>query len=173
MDLKKHKQEDLVMAGKDVFRLIISIAVSQSAGLIGSIFTRSELQSTWYAALQKPSFQPPGWVFAPVWITLYTLMGIAAFLVWRKGLSSRKVQLALMIFLVQLILNTLWSLLFFGLNWPLGGLVDIVILWVAILLTIIAFKDISKPAALMLIPYILWVTFALVLNFEIWRLNRP
>ena len=166
------KREDFVMITKDMLRLIISIAVAQSAGLIGSIFTRTELQSTWYATLQKPSFQPSDWIFAPVWITLYTLMGIAAFLVWRKGLSSKKIQLALMIFLVQLILNTLWTLLFFGLNWPLGGLVDIAILWIAILLTIITFKDISKPAAILLIPYILWVTFALVLNFEIWRLNR-
>jgi tryptophan-rich sensory protein len=160
------------MTGKDVLRLIVSIGVSQLAGLIGSFFTRTELQSTWYTTLQKPSFQPPGWLFGPVWITLYTLMGIAAFLVWRKGLESKKVQLALLIFLVQLVLNTLWSILFFGMHWPLGGLFDIILLWFAILLMIFTFKDISKPAAILLIPYILWVTFALVLNFELWRLNR-
>jgi tryptophan-rich sensory protein len=160
------------MAGKEIFQLVVSIVVAQSAGLIGSIFTRNEIPNAWYAGLQKPAFQPPGWLFAPVWIGLYLLMGVAAFLVWRNGLCSKKVQSALLLFLIQLVLNAAWTFLFFGLHWPLGGLIDIAILWVMILLTMAAFKDVSRTATILLIPYILWVTFAMALNFELWRLNH-
>jgi benzodiazapine receptor len=154
----------------DLLRLAVSIAVCQLAGFVGSVFTRISV-GTWYAALKKPSFTPPNWVFSPVWITLFVLMGIAAFLVWNKGLSDQKVKTALGIFAVQLILNVLWSVMFFGLRSPLAGLIEIAVLWVAILLTILYFFKVSNTAGILLIPYFLWVSFAAVLNFSIWKLN--
>jgi benzodiazapine receptor len=153
-----------------ISKLIASIVVCQLAGVIGSIFTRSAIPA-WYATLKKPSFTPPNWVFSPVWITLFVLMGIAAFLVWNKGLSDQRVKTALGIFVVQLILNVLWSAMFFGLRSPLAGLIEISVLWVAILLTILYFFRVSEAAGILLIPYILWVSFAAVLNFSIWKLN--
>lgn len=154
----------------DLLRLAVSIAICQLAGFVGSVFTRISV-GTWYAALKKPSFTPPNWVFSPAWITLFVLMGIAAFLVWNKGLSDHKVKIALSIFAVQLILNVLWSAMFFGLRSPLAGLIEIAVLWIAILLTILYFFRVSNTAGMLLIPYILWVSFAAVLNFSIWRLN--
>ena len=154
----------------EIARLVASIVICQGAGLIGSVFTTPAIP-TWYAALRKPSFSPPNWLFAPVWITLFTLMGVSAFLVWRRGLDDPQVKIALTIFAIQLILNTSWSLVFFGLRSPLGGLIVISVLWVAILLTILNFFKISTTAGIVLMPYILWVSFAGVLNLFIWRLN--
>jgi len=151
-------------------KLITSIIVCQLTGVLGSIFTRPAIP-TWYATLKKPSFTPPDGVFSPVWITLFVLMGIAAFLVWNKGLSDQRVKIALSIFVVQLILNVLWSVMFFGLRSPLVGLIEIVVLWVVILLSILYFLKVSNIAGILLVPYILWVSFAAVLNFSIWRLN--
>jgi len=142
-----------------------------AAGAIGSIFTRSAIP-TWFVTLEKPVFSPPNWLFAPVWTLLYILMGIAAFLVWRKGLGNGQVRSALIVFLIQLILNTLWSVVFFGLESPLFGLVIISVLWVVILVTVIQFFNISRAASMLLWPYLLWVTFAAVLNSSIWLLNR-
>ena len=153
-----------------ISKLITSIVICQLAGVVGSIFTTPAIP-TWYATLRKPSFTPPNWVFSPVWITLFVLMGIAAFLVWNKGLSDQKVKTALSIFAVQLILNVLWSVMFFGLRSPLAGLIEIAVLWMAILLTILYFFKVSHVAGILLIPYILWVSFAAVLNASIWRLN--
>jgi benzodiazapine receptor len=155
---------------RDIVEAVVSIVVCQAAGLIGSIATFPSIP-TWYASLDKPPFNPPNWVFGPVWTTLYTLMGIAAFLVWRKGIRNREVKIALGIFVVQLVLNTLWSVVFFGLNSLAGGLVVIVVLWIAILLTIITFFRMSKVAGALLVPYILWVSFATILNFSLWQLN--
>jgi tryptophan-rich sensory protein len=155
---------------RNILKLVVSIVVSQCAGLIGSAFTTPAIP-TWYAALEKPFFTPPSWLFAPAWITLYVLMGIAAFLVWRLGLDDRRVRAALMIFLIQLVLNTLWSVAFFGLQSPLYGFIVIILLWLAILLTIHSFTRISRLAAWLLVPYILWVSFASVLNISIWVLN--
>lgn len=160
------------MAGlHDVAKLAISIVVSQMAGVIGSIFTARTV-SSWYLTLKKPGWTPPSGVFAPVWISLYLLMGISAFLVWRKGLGHEWVKTALVLFLIQLALNTLWSAAFFGATSPLAGLFVIVALWVAILATTIAFLRISVVAGLLLIPYISWVGFAAVLNWSIYSLNR-
>ncbi len=125
----------------------------------------------WYSQLQKPDWNPPNWVFGPVWTTLFVLMGIAAFLVWRKGLERKDVKIALSIFIGQLVLNTLWSMIFFGLHSPGGALVEIMFLWLAIVATIITFAKVSKPAAWILTPYILWVSFAAYLNYSIWILN--
>mgnify|MGYP005838745009 CR=1 FL=1 len=154
----------------EVLKLVISVVVCLLAGFIGSFFTTPSIP-TWYATLKKPPFSPPNWLFAPVWTTLFVLMGISAFLVWRRGLDDRLVRIALGIFGVQLILNILWSAMFFGLKSPLAGLIDISILWIAILLTIINFFKISQVASFLLIPYILWVSFAAFLNFSLWRLN--
>jgi len=154
----------------NIVKLIISIVVCQCAGIIGSVFTTPAIP-TWYATLQKPVFTPPSWLFAPAWITLYLLMGIAAFLIWRIGLSERRVKVALSIFLIQLALNALWSVVFFGLQSPLYGFIVIIVLWFMILLTMLRFARISSVAAWLLVPYILWVSFASVLNISIWVLN--
>jgi benzodiazapine receptor len=154
----------------EIPKLVISLGVCQLAGFIGSIFTRPAI-STWYAELQKPRFTPPDYVFGPVWISLYILMGIAAFLIWRKGFHHRVVKRALAIFGVQLVLNALWSFLFFGLRSPLAGLIGIFILGVAIILTVRSFLMVSRPAGLLLSPYFLWVSFATGLNLSIWWLN--
>jgi tryptophan-rich sensory protein len=140
------------------------------AGIIGSIFTTPAIP-TWYANINKPTFRPPNWVFAPVWTTLFLLMGIALFLIWKKGLKRKDVKIAFSVFTFHLLLNTLWSILFFGLKSPFAAFIEIIFLWIAILISIILFFRISKIAAYLLIPYILWVSFASVLNFAIWRLN--
>lgn len=171
----------------NTLKLIIAIFVSELAGVIGSVFTASSIP-TWYAGLNKPALNPSSWVFGPVWTTLFVLMGIAAWLVWRKldgkqrnggiaavapGLSSndKKIKIALGIFVGQLVLNTLWSIIFFGLQNPGAAFVEIIFLWLAILATITVFARISRPAAWLLAPYILWVSFASYLNFAIWTLN--
>ncbi len=151
-------------------RLVLSIMICQAAGIIGSIFTSSSV-STWYTTLTKPEFTPPGSVISAVWLVLFTLMGISLFLVWREGLSRQEVKSALVIFAAQLIVNVLWSGAFFGLRSPLAGMIVIAVLWALILLTIAKFWSISKTAALLLVPYILWVSFAAFLNYSIWRLN--
>jgi len=166
-----HCEEETTVSPRDILKLVVSIIACLAAGAIGSIFTRSAIP-TWYATLEKPTFNPPNWLFAPVWTLLYLLMGIAAFLVWRKGLENRQVRIALIVFLVQLILNALWSVVFFGLESPLYGLIVIVALWVAILFTVLKFYRVSLAASVLLWPYLLWVTFAAVLNSSIWLLNR-
>ncbi|MDD3178827.1 MAG: tryptophan-rich sensory protein [Opitutaceae bacterium] len=125
----------------------------------------------WYALLQKPSWNPPGWVFGPVWTALYILMGVAAWLVWRRG-GFRVHRRPLGLFLIQLALNALWTPLFFGLHSPALAFVDIVALWLAIVATLAAFRSIHRGAALLLTPYLAWVSFAAILNFTIWQLNR-
>ena len=154
----------------NTFKLIIAIVVCELAGIIGSVFTTPSIAS-WYSTLIKPALNPPSWVFGPVWTTLFVLMGISVFLIWKKGLDRKDVKIALIVFIGQLVLNTLWSIIFFGLHSPGGALIEIVFLWLAILTTIVAFKKISKPAMWLLLPYILWVSFAMYLNFAIWTLN--
>jgi benzodiazapine receptor len=156
--------------GIKIFKLLVSILICQGAGAVGSFFT-SPVISSWYAGLEKPSFNPPNWIFAPVWTILFLLMGISLYLIWRRGLEDKKAKIAVFIFAIQLILNVLWSFLFFGLQSPLYAFVEIIILWLAILITIINFSKISKLAAYLLLPYILWVSFASVLNFSILILN--
>lgn len=155
----------------DVIRLIVCLAVTLGVGFAGSWFTAPAI-GTWYAALRKPAFTPPDWVFAPVWTVFYAMMGVAAFLVWRAGSSSRWVAPALIAFGAQLGLNLLWSVVFFGWRQPGWAMLDIVALWVMIVVTMVLFAKVSTPACWLLAPYIAWVTFASVLNFELWRLNR-
>ncbi len=158
------------MKNNNIVKLVACIAVCEIAGAIGAIFTFPAIE-TWYAGLQKPSFSPPNTVFGPVWTILYLLMGVSLYLIIKKGIKARQEKEAVIIFGVQLGLNFLWSILFFGLKSPLFALADIALLWVAILATIIAFFRISKKAAFLLVPYLLWVSFALVLNFTILILN--
>lgn len=163
---------------KDSLRLGISIAIPLMAGAIGSIFT-SESVSTWFQTIEKPSFSPPNWFFGPVWTTLYVMMGISLFLVWRattstttftKDRRSRKIS-AFIAFGSQLILNVSWSFLFFGLRSPQFAFVEIIILLISIVVTIVIFSKISKLAAILMLPYAGWVTFASFLNLQIWLLN--
>jgi len=153
----------------DILKLVVSIILCQLAGFLGSLFTTPAIP-TWYATLRKPFFTPPNWIFSPVWISLFLLMGISLFLVWRRQ-DHPKVKTALIFFFVQLILNILWSAAFFGLRSPLLGLIDIVLLWIAILLTTQHFLKVSRMAGFLLLPYLLWVGFAALLNFSLWILN--
>ena len=152
------------------FQVLIPIILCLAVGSIGSYFTVPSIP-TWYATLVKPSFSPPNFIFAPVWTTLYILMGISVYLVWSEGINKRAVKVAVGIFVVQLFLNLLWSVFFFGLRSPSLALAGIVILWIAILLTMIKFYKISKPAMYLLIPYLSWVSFATILNLFIVLLN--
>jgi tryptophan-rich sensory protein len=152
-----------------LFGVIVSVLIAQMAGAIGSFFTFSSVQS-WYAFLEKPFFAPPDWLFAPAWITLYTLMGIAAFLVWRKR-DAVKIKSALRFYSVQLVLNALWSVIFFGMRNPGLAFVEIVVLWLLILVATLKFFKVEKIAGYLFVPYLLWVTFAAILNFAVWRLN--
>ena len=152
-------------------RLGISLGVCLGAGGLGSMATRQSLMA-WYPQLIKPSFSPPDWLFAPVWTALYVMMGYAAYLVWQKKESAPGVKSALFMFGIQLALNTSWSFVFFKFQSLVGGLLVIVALWSTILLTIVKFSKISRRASSLLIPYLLWVSFATVLNFALWRLNK-
>lgn len=153
-----------------LLKLITAVLVCEGIGLISTPFTISAIQN-WYYYLNKPPFSPPNWVFGPVWSVLYFMMGISAYLIWIKGLKNKKEKVALIYFLIQLFINFLWSIIFFGLRSPILAFIDIIFLWLMIALTIRKFYTISKPAAYMLIPYFLWVSFALVLNFSIVMLN--
>jgi len=151
-------------------KLIAAILVCMLAGAIGSIFTAPAI-NTWYASIRKPWFNPPNWLFAPVWTTLFFLMGISLYIVWGKGLEKKEVKLAVSVFGIQLALNILWSFLFFGLQSPFLAFVEIVLLWLAILATMMLFYKVSKNAGLLLAPYLLWVSFAAFLNYNVLMLN--
>jgi benzodiazapine receptor len=153
-----------------IVKFFISIGIPLIAGLIGSAFTTPAIP-TWYATLVKPPLTPPSWVFGPAWTVLYILSGIALYLVWSKGWEHKNVQVAIAIFGVQLALNVLWSYLFFGLQSPFLALAEIILLWIAVLMTIWTFYRVSTPAAILLIPYIIWVTFAGYLTYGINVLN--
>jgi len=161
------------MGINNFLKLVAAVFVCQLAGIIGSISTFSAIP-TWYAGLAKPALNPPSWLFGPVWIMLYTLMGIALFLVYIKeevGEIGGKKTAALGAFGIQLFLNALWSIIFFGLHDPFFALVNIVLLWLAIAWTMIVFYKISRPAAYLLLPYIVWVSIAAYLNYSLWILN--
>ncbi|MBP9718550.1 tryptophan-rich sensory protein [Candidatus Gracilibacteria bacterium] len=151
-------------------QLAFCVVVVELAGIVGSLFTIPSIP-TWYATLQKPLLSPPSWVFGPVWTALYFLMGVSLFLVLRKGVKERRVKEAALIFCIQLGLNVLWSLLFFGLHSPILALIDIIALWFSIGWTIVVFYKLSRPAGLLLIPYLAWVSFASYLNYAIWIIN--
>ena len=155
----------------NVRNLLVSIIVCQAAGLIGSLFTFAAIP-TWYASLAKPSFSPPNWLFGPVWTTLYIFMGVAMYLVWQKGTKKKDVRQALTLFIIHLVFNAGWSIVFFGLQSMLGGMVALIILWGFIVAVIREFYRIDRRAAYLLIPYLVWVSFAGVLNFSLLLLNQ-
>jgi len=152
-------------------KIIISVIICLLAGGLGSVATQTSVH-TWYTTIEKPFFNPPNWVFAPVWTTLFVLMGIAAALVWHKGFYHKWVKTALYHFGFQLILNVSWSMLFFGLQQIFPALLVVFGLFILLLFTFKWFKVVHKTAAYLLLPYIAWVGFAFVLNFSIWLLNR-
>jgi tryptophan-rich sensory protein len=173
-------------------KLVVSIIVCEGAGMVGAIFTTPAIAG-WYAGLNKPSINPPSWVFAPVWTALFLLMGISLYLVWLKKFTPRPLKNprvkvwnkltqkfltgswqkanVVLVFAVQLVLNVLWSIIFFGWHQPGIAFFELLTLWFAILYTIVNFYRVSKPAAYLLVPYLLWVTFAGLLNYFLWTLN--
>jgi len=155
---------------KPALKLIAALVISGSAGAVGTLFTISAIPA-WYATLAKPALNPPTWVFGPVWTALYALMGIAAFLVWNKGWGRADVRKALGFFLLQLALNAVWSIIFFGWHDILSAFICIAALWLTIVWTMMLFYRISKPTMYILLPYILWVSFAAYLNYSILMLN--
>lgn len=181
------------MKFKNFVKLFISIIVCELAGVAGSIFTSSEIAG-WYKGIRKPDFNPPGWIFGPAWTLLFVLMGISLYLVWvnkweiRNKISVDKKEIwnplskrffsgdwakanIILIFATQLILNIIWSVIFFGMHRPDLAFFEVIMLWVAITFTIINFYRVSKKAAYLLLPYIVWVSFAAILNYTIWMLN--
>ncbi len=151
-------------------RLVGCILGVELIGNLGSLATFSQI-TTWYTALNKPSFNPPNGIFGPVWTLLFALMGLAFYLVWSSKYRTKEIRNAVSIFIVQLLLNVLWSFVFFGWHQPGWAFAEIVALWFAIVLTLGAFYKISKLAAWLLVPYLVWVTFASVLTFAVWQLN--
>ena len=153
-------------------RIIYCVAICLVVGYLSSITTQSSI-NTWYPTLIKPSFNPPNWLFAPVWTLLFIMMGIAAGMIWNQLENQRElVKKALLFFTVQLLLNALWSYLFFGLNNVLLALIEVILLWLVIYETFHIFKKIDKKAAYLFIPYLIWVAFAAILNGSIYYLNR-
>ena len=145
--------------------LIAAIAICELAGVIGSLFTFPSIP-VWYATLAKPPFSPPNWVFGPVWVVLYAMMGVSAYLIHRS-----KDRAPLRVFAAQLALNVMWSVVFFGLHSLAGGLAVIALLWISIVWTILSFHRVSRDAAYLLVPYLLWTSFAAALNYSLWALN--
>ncbi len=151
---------------KNYFKLLISLIIPLSLGSIAGFFTSSD--SIWYQELIKPSFNPPGWVFGPVWTILYIMMGLSFYYVWN---SEKEIKLPTIVYYVQLFLNFTWSFLFFGLQNLLISFIEIMFLWSALIVTFFLFHKVSKKGAYLLIPYLLWVSFAAILNFTIYYLN--
>ena len=160
----------IIMSGKKIIYFVLAIGICLLAGYIGSYYTEPEL-ATWYAGLQKPDLTPPSWIFAPVWTVLFILMGISLYLIIDAGLKNPEVKVALVLFLFQLALNVGWSFFFFGRHSTFYGFLAIVLLWAILLCTIIQVFRISFPAALLLLPALVWITFAAVLNYLIMTMN--
>jgi translocator protein len=156
---------------KRAIGILVFVLVCEGAGIIGSLFTRPSIPG-WYAGLVKSPFNPPNWLFAPVWTALFALMGVSAYLVFEKRHAKKEVRKAMAVFFTQLVFNMLWSIVFFGAHMILAAVIVIAALWAMILATIVLFNRISKAAAYLLIPYILWVSFATVLNISLYVLNR-
>lgn len=155
-----------------ITRILVVVVTCLVIGYFSGMVTRAAITS-WYPTLIKPSFNPPNWIFAPVWSMLYVMMGVAAGLVWTRIDSDREnIKNALVLFAVQLALNALWSYLFFGLKNPMLAGLEIIILWLMIYETYTKFIKINKIAGYLMIPYLAWVSFAMVLNISIWWLNK-
>ncbi len=171
-DMKMMK--NLSKTGKkkiDFIKLFVSIAGVLLIGFISSFFSAGSIDS-WYQTLARPSFNPPNWIFGPVWTILYIVIGISFYLVWMSDAKDDIKKKAYLIFAVQLALNFIWSILFFGNQMIFGAFVEIIFLWIAILLNILIFYKISRLAGGLLVPYFLWVSFAALLNYSLWVLNK-
>lgn len=158
-----------------IFSLVASLFLAQLGGILGSIFTIPSIP-TWYQTLNKPFFQPPSWVFAPVWTTLFVLMGLASWLIWRehhaaKTNQKQSIKKALFVYAGQLLLNVAWSMIFFGWHQPWLAFVEILILWLTILWTILLFYRLNRWAAWLMLPYLAWVSFASILTYAVAQLN--
>jgi len=153
---------------RQVIALVVIVLIVMGAAGVGGLFTGRSV-STWYRTLSRPDWTPPDWVFGPVWTVLYLAMAVAAWMVWRRGTPAAPPAMA--VFAVQLAFNVAWSVLFLGMRSPVAGMIDIVLLWLAIAATIACFLRVSIPAALIMAPYLAWVSFAAALNFAIWRMN--
>jgi translocator protein len=155
----------------NILKIIIAIAIPLIAGGISGFFTTSEI-SGWYQTITKPSWNPPNWLFGPVWTMLYILMGIALYLVWKNETAEASIKrTAIILFAIQLLLNFFWSLIFFKQHQIGWAFIEIIAMWFFILLTIFAFAKVNTAAAWLLVPYICWVSFASILNYTIWKLN--
>lgn len=154
---------------KSAIMLVLWMIISFMAAAIGNVCTSGSVRE-WYPAIAKPDWTPPSWVFGPVWTALYFSLGVAAWLVWKEGRHGNR--LALTVFMMQLALNAMWSVIFFGWRQPGWAAVEIVVLWLFIVATVILFGRVRPLAGLILVPYLLWASFASVLNIAIWRLNR-
>jgi benzodiazapine receptor len=154
----------------NIIKLIIAVAIPLAVGATSGFFTVSGVNS-WYQTINKPSWNPPALIFGPVWTTLYIMMGIALYLVWKPNINDALKRIAISLFAVQLILNFFWSFIFFNQRQIGWALAEIIVMWVFILLTIFAFARVNKTAAWLLVPYISWVSFATILNYTIWKLN--
>ena len=152
-----------------IFKLLFLIIVCEGVGFLGTIFTIPSIQG-WYMTLQKAPFNPPAWVFGPAWTTLYFLMALSLFLILQKKLKKQK-NFLIILFSAQLFLNFSWSVIFFGMHLPQAAFIEIIFLWISIALLIIDFWKFSKPAAILLMPYLLWVSFASTLNLFVALLN--
>ena len=156
---------------KNWMKLVISILLPLLVAFGGSLFTETG-EGSWYRSIEKPSWNPPGWVFAPVWTTLYVMMGVGFYLVWKSTLQGNRKQSAMVLWTMQLMVNFFWSFIFFSQQQIGWAMVEIICLWILILPTIFAFAKVNKLAAWLLVPYISWVSFAALLNYTIWVLNK-
>ena len=156
---------------KNWLKLFISIALPLGVGAIAGMFTTSEING-WFRTINKPTWQPPNWVFGPVWTVLYLMMGIAFYLIWQKKAPPVQKRMAITLWLIQLVFNFFWSFIFFKQHQIDWALAEILVLWFFILLTILFFSRISKVAAWLMVPYISWVSFASLLTFSIYELNK-
>jgi benzodiazapine receptor len=150
-------------------KLILALVLTLGVGAVAGYITMSEVTS-WYPTIQKPSWTPPNWLFAPVWTVLYVLMAIAFWMVWKKPVTERR-NAAVFIYLLQLTFNFLWSIIFFWLHQLGWASVEIVMLWILIVATFFTFRKISRTASWLLLPYLAWVSFATALTISIWRMN--
>ncbi|MFH1405442.1 MAG: TspO/MBR family protein, partial [Patescibacteria group bacterium] len=151
-------------------KFVASIFICLCAGVVGSFANAGNI-NTWYATLQKPVFNPPNWVFGPVWTILYIMIGIALYLVWQKWKKDKFSRIVFVMFLIHLFVNAMWSVVFFGLHDIGKAFLVIIVLWLMIIALMFLFEKIDRKATLLFVPYLLWVTFAAFLNFSIWELN--
>ena len=160
-----------MISKKSAGGLAIFLSMCLGAEVVGGLLTTPAIRSGWYGLLEKPVFQPPAWVFGPVWTMLYVLMAVSAWLVWEKA-DEKPIKIPLVLFYVQLLLNVMWSGLFFGMGRPDLALAEILVLWTLIAVVTVLFFRVRRTAGLLLVPYLAWVSFAVVLNGFIWWLNR-